>query len=152
MGAFQDNLQRAPKFLLILTALFGHQPTYKNLRGNTAPDQITSVCFRWPGVFFSVLASISSAINSVPPNKSIYLHRGYQVFGTLCFELQRQICHAFSRSGETRYQKGSRSIGVDFVQPFIQRGVQFSRMLAPRLKELAKGNHSTNFLDISLKQ
>jgi len=38
------------------------------------------------------------------------------------------------------------------VQPFIQRGVQFSRMLAPRLKELAKGNHSTNFLDISLKQ
>ena len=30
------SLPRAPKFLLILTALFGHQPTYKNIRGNTA--------------------------------------------------------------------------------------------------------------------
>ena len=37
-----------------------------------APDQITSVFFRCPGVL-SVLSRISSAINSVPPNKSIYL-------------------------------------------------------------------------------
>jgi len=28
-------LQRATKFLFTLTALFGHQPTYKNLGGNT---------------------------------------------------------------------------------------------------------------------
>jgi len=33
----KKNLQRAPKFVLILTALFRHQPTYKNLRGNTGP-------------------------------------------------------------------------------------------------------------------
>jgi len=38
MDAFWENLQRAPQFLLILTALFGHQPTYKNLRGNTASN------------------------------------------------------------------------------------------------------------------
>ena len=39
MDAFQENLQRAPKFLLILMALFGHRPTYKNVRGNTAAHQ-----------------------------------------------------------------------------------------------------------------
>ena len=33
MDGFKEKLQRAPKFLFILTALFGHQPTYKNLRG-----------------------------------------------------------------------------------------------------------------------
>jgi len=32
---FRKIYKRAPKFLLILTALFGHQPTYKSLRGNT---------------------------------------------------------------------------------------------------------------------
>jgi len=35
MDAFLENLQRAHKFLLILATLFRHQPTYKNLRGNT---------------------------------------------------------------------------------------------------------------------
>jgi len=35
------------------------------------PDKITSVFFRCP--FLSVLESISSVVNSVPPNKSIYL-------------------------------------------------------------------------------
>jgi len=35
MDAFYENLPRAPKFPLILMALFGHQLTYKNLRGNT---------------------------------------------------------------------------------------------------------------------
>jgi len=39
MDTFQEILQRAPKFLLILTALFRHQPTYKNLRGNAVCDQ-----------------------------------------------------------------------------------------------------------------
>jgi len=39
-------MQRAPKFLLILSALFGHQPTYKNLRGSTGTkysDQCTII-------------------------------------------------------------------------------------------------------------
>jgi len=36
MDAFWENLYRVAKFILMLTALFGHQPTCKNLRGNTA--------------------------------------------------------------------------------------------------------------------
>jgi len=37
-GHILGKSTRGAKFLLILTALFGHQPTYKNLRGNTAYD------------------------------------------------------------------------------------------------------------------
>jgi len=36
MKSFLGKSTKGAKFLLILTALFGHQPTYKNLRGNTA--------------------------------------------------------------------------------------------------------------------
>jgi len=34
-GRILGKSTRGPKFLLILTAHCGHQPTYKNLRGNT---------------------------------------------------------------------------------------------------------------------
>jgi len=34
-GRILGKCTRAPKFVLILMALFGHWPTYKNLRGNT---------------------------------------------------------------------------------------------------------------------
>jgi len=33
---FWETLQRVSKYRFIFTTLFGHQPTYKNLRGNTA--------------------------------------------------------------------------------------------------------------------
>jgi len=32
-GCIYENLQRAPKFLLVLTALFGRQQTYKIFEG-----------------------------------------------------------------------------------------------------------------------
>jgi len=34
-GRILGKSTKGAKFLLILKALFGHQPTYKNLRGNT---------------------------------------------------------------------------------------------------------------------
>jgi len=39
MDAFQENLPGAPEFLLTLMALFGHQPSYKTLRGSTASQK-----------------------------------------------------------------------------------------------------------------
>jgi len=40
-GRILGKSTKGAKFLLILTALFGHQPTYKNLRGNSALDPVT---------------------------------------------------------------------------------------------------------------
>jgi len=46
MDAFWENIQRVPNFVLILMALYGHQLTYKNLRGNTACSQDSTTCMQ----------------------------------------------------------------------------------------------------------
>ena len=38
-GCILGKLMKGAKFLFMLMALFGHQPTYKNLRENTGRDQ-----------------------------------------------------------------------------------------------------------------